>query len=308
MARNISEVSIFGEYKQPENRLTAAFLQILKIGGEPLIREVAHKIGFSIPSSEIDIFTQVKEEGSVPDGQLVCNFSFCLYIESKVGKFTDGSQLTNHLKLVHAEGNHNLLYITGDDTRPTDLAAECHWMNWETTLGVFRSYVTDTKVNNYELLAFLIDQYETLLTNIVYRRTQWTHDKEKVIVLAGSRAEGTAVAYGYYICQNHRQFQNAAFMAFFRDDRISLLFSIDGEPIDDADLRTIDGLREFLAKERSDYDGEKQKVFKLSAKQEIGPIQNDSIDKNGNPCPYTYGQPRYTSLERIRKARVTSEL
>ena len=68
MARNISEVSIFGEYKQPENRLTAAFLQILKIGGEPLIREVAHRIGFSIPSSEIDIFTQVKEEASVPDG------------------------------------------------------------------------------------------------------------------------------------------------------------------------------------------------------------------------------------------------
>jgi hypothetical protein len=308
MARNISEVSIFGEYKQPENRLTAAFLQILKIGGEPVIREVAHRIGFSIPSSEIDIFTQVKEEGSVPDGQLECNFSFCLYIESKVGRFTDSSQLTNHLKLVHAERNHNLLYITGDDARPTDLAAECHWMNWETSLGVFRGYVTDTKVDNYELLAFLIDQYETLLTNIVYRRKQWTPDKEKVIVLAGSRAEGTAVAYGYYICQNHRQFQNAAYIAFFRDDRISLLFSIVGDPIDDADLRSIDDLKEFLSKERPDYDGEKQKVFKLSNKDEIGPIQNDSIDKNGNPCPYTYGQPRYTSLERIRKARVTSEL
>ena len=119
MARNISEVSIFGEYKQPENRLTAAFLQILKIGGEPLIREVAHRIGFSIPSSEIDIFTQVKEEASVPDGQLECNFTFCLYIESKVGKFTNGEQLSNHLKLVQAERNRNLLYITGDDVRPS---------------------------------------------------------------------------------------------------------------------------------------------------------------------------------------------
>ncbi len=38
MARSINEVSIFGEYKQSENRLTAAFLQILKIGGEELIR------------------------------------------------------------------------------------------------------------------------------------------------------------------------------------------------------------------------------------------------------------------------------
>ena len=127
-------------------------------------------------------------------------------------------------------------------------------------------------------------------------------------MLPAVRAEGTAVEHGYYICQNHRQFQNSAYMAFFRDDRIGLLFKIDGEPIDDVDLRTVDALRDYLARDRPGYDGERQKIFKLSNKEEIGPIQNNSIDKNGNPCPFTYGQPRYTSLEMIRKAKVTSEL
>ena len=70
--------------------------------------------------------------------------------------------------------------------RPVELPNDCHWMNWESTLSVFRGYVADTKVPNYELLSFMIDQYETLLTNIVYRHKKWTPDKEKVIIVAGS--------------------------------------------------------------------------------------------------------------------------
>lgn len=38
--RDISTYSIFGEYKQPENRVTAALLHILRIGGECLIKEM----------------------------------------------------------------------------------------------------------------------------------------------------------------------------------------------------------------------------------------------------------------------------
>jgi len=34
----IEDISIFGEYKQAENRVTAAFLQICKVGGEDFIR------------------------------------------------------------------------------------------------------------------------------------------------------------------------------------------------------------------------------------------------------------------------------
>ena len=38
------------------------------------------------------------------------------------------------------------------------------------------------------------------------------------------------------------------------------------------------------------------------------PIKNDSLSKARKPVPYTYGQPRYTTLDRINAAKVTSEL
>lgn len=308
MPRNIDEVSIFGEYKQPENRLTAAFLQILKIGGEELIREIAHTIGFNIPSSEIEISTQVKEEESVPDGQLECNFAFCLYIESKVDKLTDQKQLVNHLKLINSDERRTLLYITGDDTRPSHLPKHCHWTNWEGTITTFRKYIADTQIENYELLSFMVNQYETLLNNVVYKKRKWTQAKDRVIILAGSIAEGIAITYGYYICQNGRQFQNAEYIAFFKNNAITRLFKIDGEPRDDVDLRDISDLRDYLEREKPPYYGEKAKIMKLMEMETITPIMNDSVDKNGNPCPYTYGQPRYTTIERLRAARKTSEL
>ncbi len=308
MSRNIDEVSIFGEYKQSENRLTAAFLQILKIGGEELIREIAHTIGFNIPSSEIEISTQVKEEESVPDGQLECNFAFCLYIESKVGKLNDQKQLANHMKLIKSDERRTLLYITGDDQRPSFLPKKCHWTNWEGTITTFSKYIADTQINNYELLSFMVDQYETLLNNIVYKKRKWAQVKDKVIILAGSIAEGIAITYGYYICQNGRQFQNAEYVAFFKNNVITRLFRIDGEPTDDVDLRDIGDLKEYLERERPHYLGEKAKIMKLKDMEILNPITNDSVDKNGNPCPYTYGQPRYTTLEPLKAARKTSEL
>ena len=76
MPKNIEDLSVFREYKQVENRVTAALLQIFKVGGEPLMRDVLSEIGIKLPSSEIEIFSQHKEPESIPDG----------YLESKIGR------------------------------------------------------------------------------------------------------------------------------------------------------------------------------------------------------------------------------
>jgi hypothetical protein len=39
----------------------------------------------------------------------------------------------------------------------------------------------------------------------------------------------------------------------------------------------------------------------------VGPIENDTIDKNGKIAAFTQGH-RYTTIERLRKAQKTSEL
>ena len=37
-------------------------------------------------------------------------------------------------------------------------------------------------------------------------------------------------------------------------------------------------------------------------------IINDKRDKNGKPTPFTFGQPRYVTLESLKRASTTSEL
>ena len=66
----IEHISIFGEYKQAENRVTAAFLQICKIGGEDFIRFLANQLAIQLPSSDIEIHSQVKGVVSLPDSLL----------------------------------------------------------------------------------------------------------------------------------------------------------------------------------------------------------------------------------------------
>ena len=49
--------------------MTAAFLQICKVGGEGFIRFLTNELTIQRPSGEIEIQSQVK--GTVPDGLLV---------------------------------------------------------------------------------------------------------------------------------------------------------------------------------------------------------------------------------------------
>ncbi len=69
----IEDISIFGEYEQAENRVTAAFLQICKIGGEDFIRYLTNQLNIQLPCSEIEIHTQVKGKETIPDGLLESN-------------------------------------------------------------------------------------------------------------------------------------------------------------------------------------------------------------------------------------------
>lgn len=131
--RDISNYSIFGEYKQPENRVTAALLHILRIGGENLIKEMLREEDFSFPDSDIKVETQVGNSESIPDGKLSCNFNFQLFIESKVQlNAINQKQLNNHRKKISPDNdNDRLIYITPDNTEPKELEDGELWYNWK---------------------------------------------------------------------------------------------------------------------------------------------------------------------------------
>jgi len=308
MPKRIEELSIFGEYKQPENRLTSAFLQICKVGGEELIRHLSHLLGFELPESEIAIFSQAPGEESTPDGLLESNFAFRMFIESKVGKKAiNAKQLEGHKKQIEKKTDF-LVYLTPDEENPSGLS-DVYWANWRRLVEELDEYIQNPKIENLELLVFLADHFKTLVTNMNLIAGAWSLDNQQVMILAGSRAEDVALRYSYYICQNKRSFRPSKYIAFYNNNRIQYLFEVLEAPKDDVNLAEALELRDYFQRVEREYEpGSLRKVFRIKFVEEVGPVINDTTDRNGNPCPYTYGQPRYTTLDRLERASRTSEL
>ncbi len=66
-----------------------------------------------MPSSEIEIQSQVKGTSTVPDGLLESNFSVKLYVESKIKPNTiNATQLARHQKQI-VNGNDNVIIVAG---------------------------------------------------------------------------------------------------------------------------------------------------------------------------------------------------
>jgi len=313
MSKAISDMSIFGEYAENENRATAALLQVLRAGGEPLLREAMGTIGIQLPSNEIAIISQpLNPSGaSTPDGLLKSKFSFNLYIESKLksGQVKQNNiQLEEHKKAIRTINDY-LLYVTPDSVKPVSLE-NVFWINWRSLTEIFENYINDSHIENHQLLSFLVVEFRKLVDNFNLSPYTWENyeDSDQVLILAGSWAEGIACKYNYYICQNNRSFRPSRYIAFYNNSKISHLFRVASLPEDDVDIASDTRFTQYIANEEPELGkGDKRKVIPLEYETELN-IENDKIDKNGRPCPFSYGQPRYTTSERVMKARYTSEL
>lgn len=58
--RSISNKSIFGEYKSPEYRVTAALLQIFKIGGPEMMGHIFDDFDINL-EAEVNVASEVAE-------------------------------------------------------------------------------------------------------------------------------------------------------------------------------------------------------------------------------------------------------
>lgn len=136
----------------------------------------------------------------------------------------------------------------------------------------------------------------------------WNLDTQQVLVVAGGWASKIAKKYGIYECQNHRSFRTSKYLAFYDDGKIEDLFEIVDKPYDNANAANTPEIAR-MALEIQNYNGNiSRRCFKLKHLQKIGPVMNDSVSKSGKKVPFTYGQARYTNVELIKKAKLTSEL
>ncbi|MDX1718700.1 MAG: hypothetical protein R3353_00940 [Salegentibacter mishustinae] len=304
--QNIENHSIFGNYSTDENRVTAALLQILKLGGTEFIMEVFSRVkDIAFPSNEIIIKTQKKENANVYDGLIECNFSFKFLIESKLNGVIDEKQLQGLIENANLAQNF-ILYLTPDNNLPlslTDKAPNLYWTNWKRINEILKELNPNT-----EPLNFLICEFEKYLKNL--RLLDVVAPEEKVQIAAGSWGEPIALEYRFYACQNNRSVQDSKYLAFYNRAGIHSLFEIVKGPINDVDLSTIDTpeMKSYLSKHEPNFKGDLRQLYNLRLVRNDLKIKNNIKDKNGNNSAYTMGVFRYTSLEKLKLAKTTSDL
>ncbi|MBR5434353.1 MAG: hypothetical protein IK117_07945 [Bacteroidales bacterium] len=305
--KTITQTSIFGEYKKPEDRVTAAFLHIIHIGGNLVIQRLFGDV-FDIPSNEISVIPQSYQKDSIPDGELSCECNYHIYIESKIVCNTiNESQLSSHKKLSNTAANQYLIYLTPDENKPDILEKETiEWMNWNTVINRLQGIVADGQSD--VLLKYFIDQFVLLVEHTVYEKAYAIPKEQSVIIVGGRFGEKVALNYNFYACQPNRTFRPSKYIAFYHQNRIKYLFEIvcQKESVDIQKESWVD--KSYFDKIEPNYQSCLRKFFQLSLVKTFSPeIKNDKTDKNGNPTAYVQGQ-TYTSYNNIMNARTTSDL
>lgn len=298
-SQSIANKSIFGEYKQPEDRVTAALLHIFRIGGPDLISNVFEDIDIDL---DAHVNTQTRKAKSRPDGELIANYH--LLIESKVKPWVSAldhnvKQFANHQSLL-ADGSTKLLYITIEDSCPSEIKEtdQIYWMNWKTIVNKLNSYQPPF---NKDVIGYLVSQFRLLIENVVDSKYDGTTDDNRVAIVGGRFAEEIALNYKFYACQAKRKFRPSKYLAFYFNKRIAHVFEIQEGPIQVKSLAdVVDKLGGYTLTPK---DAKESRTFiKLGDEVSI----THEIEHNSS-VPYVRKQ-RYTTIDAIKTAQCTDEL
>ncbi len=136
------------------------------------------------------------------------------------------------------------------------------------------------------------------------RVNKWLPNNEQVIILPGERAEQIARDHNLYRCQTIAHFGLQNMLPSTGRGAIKYLFEIIDEPYRNY---TPDNTPELQTVSRYKNNNEAGQVMFLKYVAEVGPILNDTIASTGRRLPFAQSQ-RYTTYEKVMRARVTSKL
>jgi len=305
----IENHSIFGNYSQTENRVTAALLQILKIGGTDFIGNLISQIDeIDFPSSEINIITQEREKHNVYDGLLECNFSFRVLVESKIElENINPNQLKGLIENAESPDDY-ILFITPDNSKPSILERNekpIYWTNWKKINEILKEINT-----NQEPINFLINEFEKYLEFLNLLNV--VPPQQRVQIAAGSYGEPIALKYGFYACQNYRTYKESKYLSFYNNRGIHTLFEIIGEPINNCDLSELDekNVQDYLRNHEPNYfvNRDKRQFYNLKLINDKLSVEHIGKNKKGKKTAFTMGVFRYTTYDKLLKAKSTDDL
>lgn len=319
---------LFATYHQAENIVTATFLAVLQrlslANIDRILGALLSDTGFSLVTFD----NQPKGTQSVPDARI--STGAAIWMETKI--YPDAvsiNQVRNHLKALNLKAGERLLLLTPDDNQPANLPDGVIWSNFETLAGAVEDILSDGEEPPSEREAFLLREFIRMLR----QRGLIGANKPRVMVIGANRAWPMYQDLGIYRCsvsKPMRSLKATDYLGFYAGGEIKPRVPQFIAEIESLDLRReaeIEALTDTALKERAEglrnkvnelrqwhhFDNPLRIMF-LSGPEDpetvkLGkPIVNDKKDKNGKAAPFTYGQPRYVTLESLQAATKTSEL
>jgi hypothetical protein len=149
----------------------------------------------------------------------------------------------------------------------------------------------------------------------------WNAKNSNVLIVAGNHYEYFALKYGVCIMPVEARLIPCKYLAIYENETIKHLFEVIKNPYGNVEKDNLTEFREILELEKDKKDEwlfsteswikPKDKCIFITIKKiaDVGPIINDYISpRTGKIHPLTRGTPRYSLLDKIKKAKLTSEL
>lgn len=328
---------LLSSYRAGENRVTASTMAVFERIDLALVEDLlagATESGDELRTVSFE--NQVTVEGAVPDARISARFSWWFETKTERGAYaSEGhgrSQLRQHAALLVKDIDALLFVLTPDAARPSwfdeldgvpeEVRPRVVWLSFKSLAEQMTAAVTDmTRLLPEQtrfLLSELVSLYETdgLLTN------------DDTVVVAARVAWPEYQRFSAYICQPDRSFRDGlSHLGFYAQQAIqpsiakirahhpNVMFTVE-----EAEARRAGGdeataaLIETLLAEGLRTEGEAYGVLHLSGVDDAetvtlkAPVANDTTTiTTGKPWAWTFGQ-RYTRLDSLRRAKVTSDL
>ncbi len=319
---------LFSTYRQGENRVTATFLAVLQRLSLPNIDQILGALSGETSFSLVSFENQPAGQGSRPDAKI--GTGPAIWIETKTTRNAVRlCQIEKHLASL--SDDEYLLLLTPDDDEPKDLPDGVVWSNFRTLAEAIEKILEDEEEPPSEREAFLLRELVRMFRNDGLIDTAEDTAESRVLVIAARSAWPAYQRYSVYWTNAHRSFRPSSHLAFYADRVIqpsapkvrSVIESLNVRRQEEIDALE-DPQQKILANEfrkKLEANGEPErycnahlKFMFLSGPEDVETIQlgqsilNDKMSENDKPVPFTFGAPRYVTLESLKNARKTGEL
>jgi hypothetical protein len=315
--------SLFSQYSQGENRVTASILAVLKSLAIPRTERLLQSL-VGDTSSEFFRFSNQPSgnAGSVPDARISANFR--IDIETKVR--TDSvkeAQIRNHLSGLKKakESTRLLILLTPDRTEPKVmgdfLGKPVMWRSFSELDSAIDELLEDSTEVVSEREAFLLRELQQM-----FHAEKLLKPANNVLVVPARNAWPEYLEYHAYICQPNRTFQDVDYLAFYADGeikpKVAKILEVEEEVViapDRVPRTEFRQLVEKLVANKARETGATNKILLLSSPDEESTVDLDRAVPNnlttnnvsGRTVAFTQNQ-RYVSMENLKEAKNTKDL